>query len=490
MPPKMTFLDVLYNLFGIIVLAFYVIAVISVVTRIVVKRRPIGVSLAWLAIIFALPVAGVMTYLIIGEIRLGRKRVMNAQRIYYPYRQWIHALTQRLSVTPSLPTIKAAPLVQLVQQRLGMPLLTNNDVVLIDHPDLFFESLLQSIQQAKSSCFMEFYIWEQTGRVEQIVKELILATERGVDCRLLLDDIGSKVFLQSEICRQLQQKGIQIVAALPAKAWRAFFQRQDLRLHRKLILIDDHIAFTGSMNMVDPQTASQKDMFGDWIDLVAKIQGPSVPVLWSLFAHDWEMETGVCLLDLYHHQAEAFPGGFPVQMIPSGPFIGGNTIQQLLLQALYQAEKSIILTTPYFVPDDPLVSALTTAASRGVSVKIIIPEKNNSWFVSYASDAFLEELIQAGVEIYRFKTGLLHTKSILIDNSLALIGTVNLDRRSLWLNFEVTLLIDSPMFSLQLQKVISSYLLSAHQLDYERWKNRHWWKKVLENIIYLFSPLL
>lgn len=490
MPPKMTFLDVLYNLFGLIILIFYILALLIIVSRIVLKRRPIGVSLAWLALIFALPVAGGLAYLVIGEIKLGRKRVMNAQRIYPPYRQWIAALAERLSAVCLQPTKKASPLVNLVQHRLGMPLLEGNEVILYDQPDLFFQQLLLDIQNAKSTCYMEFYIWEQSGRVQRVFQALIEAAHRGIDCRLLLDDIGSKSFLKSSECQQLQQAGVQVIAALPAKAWRAFFQRQDLRLHRKIIVIDDQIALTGSMNMVDPLTATQKQAYGEWIDLMARIQGPTVPVLWSLFAHDWEMETAECLLDCYHHHPEFYPEGIPLQMIPSGPFMGGNTIQQLLLQALYQAEHEIVLTTPYFVPDDPLVSALTTAASRGVKVTLIIPEKNNSWLVSYASDAFLDELIQAGVEIYRFKTGLLHTKSILIDHSLALIGTVNLDRRSLWLNFEVTLLIDSSIFCEKLQNIIDTYLLSTHRLDYRSWENRHWSKKALENFIYLFSPLL
>ena len=240
------------------------------------------------------------------------------------------------------------------------------------------------------ACYFEFYIWQCGGQADAVALALMDAAKRGVDCRILLDSIGSSEFFETKWPAFLTASGIRVVAVLPAKAWRMPLQRQDLRMHRKLIIIDDKVAYTGSMNLVDPKLFKQQSGLGEWIDVMLRIQGPSVPVIWSLFVRDWEMETGERLLDLQEHQPEYWSeSGYHVQLIPSGPFDGGDCIQQVLLQAVYQSEKTLVLTTPYFVPDDPLVAALQSAAARGVRVQLIIPEQGDSRMVSYACNAFL-----------------------------------------------------------------------------------------------------
>ena len=188
---------------------------------------------------------------------------------------------------------------------------------------------------------------------------------------------------------------------------------------------------------------------------------------------------------------EAWPQtNYRGQLIPSGPFEGGDCIQQSLLLAIYQARSHLVLTTPYFVPDDPLAAALSSAAARGVLVQLVLPERNDSLMANYASNAFMEELLEAGVEIYRYDAGLLHTKSVLVDDDFALVGTVNLDRRSLWLNFEVTLLVDNPLFVAQMTPLVQGYMAEATPMTLAKWQARPWYKKAMENIFYLFSPLL
>ena len=174
----------------------------------------------------------------------------------------------------------------------------------------------------------------------------------------------------------------------------------------------------------------------------------------------------------------------------SGPFVGGDCIQQSLLLAIYQARHHLVLTTPYFVPDDPLAAALSSAAARGVLVQLVLPARNDSLMANHASNSFMEDLLAAGVEIYRYDAGLLHTKSVLVDDDFALVGTVNLDRRSLWLNFEITLLIDNPLFVAEMNQLVQGYMLEATPMSLTRWRARPWYKKLLENVFYLFSPLL
>lgn len=262
-------------------------------------------------------------------------------------------------------------------------------------------------------------------------------------------------------------------------------------MHRKLVVIDDQVAYTGSMNLVDPRFFKRDAGVGQWIDVMVRLQGPIVPLIWSLFVRDWELETGERLLETQQHTPEYLEAADAhLQLIPSGPFTGGDCIQQILLLSIYQARRSLVITTPYFVPDDSLVAALRSAAERGIRVQLILPARNDSFMVRHASDAFLNELLISGVEIYRFQQGLLHTKSVVVDECMALFGTLNLDRRSLWLNFETTLLVDDPIFAQQLSRIQHGYMAQARRLYYSDWRQRSWGKRLLENVLYLFSPLL
>ncbi len=487
----MTFFDLLYDVIGMLIFGFYALLIIGVVLRVITKRRPIGVSLAWLALILAIPVVGVFSYLILGEVRLGRRRARLARAMYQPYIAWIQQLVAQFPHQPVEPSVKAQPLEALIRSQLGMPLLGGNKVSLLADDEQIFHQLILDIDQSKISCYLEYYIWQSGGQADAVGSALMSAASRGVDCKVLLDSVGSSEFFESQWPTLLTEAGVRIVEVLPAKAWRMPLQRQDLRMHRKLVIIDDKVAYTGSMNLVDPKLFKQQSGLGEWIDVMLRIQGPLVPVIWSLFVRDWEMETGERLLDSQEHQPEYWSeSGHHMQLVPSGPFHGGDCIQQVLLQAVYQSEKSLVLTTPYFVPDDPLVSALQAAAARGVTVQLIIPERSDSRMVSYACDAFLEELLQSGVEIYRFKQGLLHTKSVLVDEQISLIGTVNLDRRSFWLNFEVTLLIDDQAFAEMLKELHQEYFSYGSKMQLAKWQVRPWWKRMLENVFYLFSPLL
>ncbi len=182
--------------------------------------------------------------------------------------------------------------------------------------------------------------------------------------------------------------------------------------------------------------------------------------------------------------------GHTIQVIASGPGFPEEMIHQALLTAVYAAREQLIMTTPYFVPSDDLLHAICTAAQRGVDVSIIVPRENDSMMVRWASRAFFTELLNAGVKIYQFEGGLLHSKSVLVDGQLSLVGTVNLDMRSLWLNFEITLVIDDDGFGADLAQVQDDYIARSALLDGERWNKRPLWHRVTERLFYFFSPLL
>jgi len=257
-------------------------------------------------------------------------------------------------------------------------------------------------------------------------------------------------------------------------------------------VIDNSIAYTGSMNLVDPEHFKTKAGVGQWIDVMVRVTGPTVAVLNCIQAWDWEVETGERYLPQLPTCKLPSPADSSdmIQVVPSGPGMPDEIIHQVLLLSIYQAQKSVVITTPYFVPSENLLHALESAAERGVSVHIVIPDKNDSIMVEWASRSFFTELLTAGVNIHRFHGGLLHTKSVVIDNNHCLIGTVNLDMRSLWLNFEVTLAVDNPEFTQQLSWLQQEYINDSAHIALSEWEKRPVTNKLIEQFFYMFSPLL
>ena len=328
---------------------------------------------------------------------------------------------------------------------------------------------------------------------DDISEALIDAKKRGVTCRILVDSIGSKTFLSSALAEKMRSAGIEITEALPAGIIRALFVRIDLRNHRKVAIIDGTTAYTGSQNMVDPGFFKQDEGVGKWIDAMVRINGPVVEVMTAAFTYDWMMENHTPLEELYPTSdiGPVEPSGDAlVQLVPSGPNLEEGAIHDLLLTTIYAARQELILTTPYFVPDNAILAALKSAAQRGVEVTIIVPEKNDSRLVHYASRARYEILIRAGVKIMGFSGGLLHAKTITIDRDFCLFGSVNLDMRSFWLNFEMTLFIYNKEFTARVRELQQSYLQNAKKIDCEIFTQRPFRERFKENVALLVGPLL
>ena len=459
--------------------------------RVILKRKPTGISLAWLFLINALPLLGMLGYFVFGELHLGQKRQQRREKIGGKFQDWLcsePAENRQIKekISPSVRSMQA-----FVESYTSMPMLKGNKLSLLTSTDNTLIELIQKIDQAQKHCYLLFYICSEGGLIDNLLASLIRAASRGVECKLLLDSVGSSDFFKSDMPSIMRQAGVEVVEALPVGAFRVLLQRQDLRMHRKLACIDDDVAYTGSMNLVDPAYFKKEQGVGQWVDIMLRCEGPIVQLMQGLFIWDWYLETSQ-KMTFPLSKMESFPvaGTHNAQLIPSGPEFGKASIHQVLLTAIYEAKFSLLLTSPYFVPDESILAALEAAALRGVDVKIILPAKNDSFMAEYASRAFFEELLTAGVKIYKFHGGLLHSKSIVIDEKVALLGTVNLDQRSFWLNFEMTMLIDEHEVAGELLTTQMHYLLASEQLLLSQWKKRSYPKKLLESIFYLFSPLL
>jgi cardiolipin synthase len=370
--------------------------------------------------------------------------------------------------------------------------LPDNRLELIDDWQAVFNRIIEDIDSSKINCDLQFYIWESGGRTEEVVAALERASSRGVVCRVLVDSLGSWKFLHSQEAERLQQAGIEVREALPSRLWRLPLVRYDLRMHRKLVLVDDRIAWTGSLNLVDPRYFKREAGVGQWVDAMVRIQGTVVESLAIMFQTDWQSESDhtASLPDMTGDQPVESVGNSIVQVLPSGPAFAVDAIEQILLTAIYSAREELIITSPYFVPSESLCLALASAAQRNVQVTIIVPARVDSILVRYASRALREQLLQAGVRLAFFKGGLLHTKSVTIDGITSLFGTLNMDPRSLRLNFEITLAVYDSVFTHELRQLQLRYLEQSEWLTLERWNKRGVGSRVIENLAKLLSPLL
>ncbi|AEW44490.1 cardiolipin synthetase [Serratia symbiotica str. 'Cinara cedri'] len=482
-----------YTIINWLLLFGYWILIAGVTLRILMKRRAVTSSMAWLLIIYILPLVGIIAYLSFGELYLGKRRAERAKAMWPSTASRLNQLKENHRIFATEYSTVAQPLFQLCDRRQGIDGVKGNKLQLFTSADDTLKTLIHDIRLARYNIDMVFYIWQPGGLINQVAESLMAASRRGVHCRLMLDSAGSLQFFLSPYASMMRHAGIKVVEVLRVNLLRVFLRRMDLRQHRKIVLVDNYIAYTGSMNMVDPRYFKQGAGVGQWIDLMVRMEGPVATIMGIIYACDWEIETGKRIFppppSVNSISCEQ-DRGHAIQVIASGPGFPEELIHQALLTAVYSAREKLIMTTPYFVPSDDLLHAICTAALRGVEVIIIIPRNNDSIMVRWASRAFFSELLETGVKIYQFTNGLLHTKSVLVDGQLSLIGTANLDIRSLWLNFEITLVIDDNGFGSDLAYVQEEYIASSTLLNAKEWKKRPFWYRLFERLFYFFSPFL
>lgn len=456
--------------------------------RVITRRSPVGVSIAWIAVMFSVPFIGAGLYLLVGEKRLGRRRAARTAAHAGGMRHWQDSLRQKHVPVRQL-AAEVQPLNRLAEGVIGFPALAGNSIELLDNFQRIFDAIVADIDGAREKCHLSFYIWHGAGRTVDVVDALVRAAHRGVECKALGDALGSKAFLKGELVDRLRNAGVHFRATLPTGLMPTLFSRADLRNHRKIVVIDDCIAYAGSQNLVDPRFFKQQSGAGEWVDAMARITGPAVAALGGVFALDWSIETG----DEFAPPAVAGGGastGCLIQVAPSGPGLQPEAIHQLMLTAIYASRNDLVMTTPYFVPDESILLALRSAAQRGVNVTLVVPARNNSILVRFASAANFDGLLSSGARIALFKGGLLHTKSLTIDGATSIFGSVNLDMRSFWLNFEISLFIYDPDFTGRLRSLQCKYLDNSEQLDLGSWRRRPKWRQLAEDAFRLLGPLL
>jgi len=480
---------------GAIAVLAHVALIVVIGIRVIMLRPAPGVATAWLLLVGAIPLVGVVLYLTFGERRIGMRRAKRLADL----RKDIDELAQ-VHLTPEMTAVdwealhrSCRRIDRLGRTSVGVPTLNGSTLELFSVTGEMLDAIAVDVDHAQHSIHMEFYIWWEGGRADKVVEALVRAAKRGVTCRVLVDALGGGKWLRGRLPRRMREAGVEVRAALPVGPLGGLISRKDLRLHRKIVAIDGAIAWTGSMNLVDPGYFGQEADVGEWIDAMVRVRGNAVLPLAATVVADWQLESGEPLHDLIESArlGQVRPeGDADTQLIPSGPVESGDGILQVLLALFYAAEEELVVTTPYFVPDAAMLHALRGAAALGVTVHLIVPEKNNWRMVHHASRSYYQELMEAGAHVHLFRGGLLHTKSVTIDGEFCMIGTVNLDMRSIWLNYEVSLLVYDRDFTTRLRQLQARYMADSVEVDPEVWKDRGFGERLADNAFRLVSPLL
>ncbi|KTS64431.1 cardiolipin synthase [Microbacterium testaceum] len=477
-----------------LVIAFFVIDLVVRVAAIIVvprNRRPTA-AMAWLLAIYFIPFVGVLLFLLIGNPRLPRKR----RRKQAAINEYIHDTSASLefgTLRPNAPDWFRA-LVRLNRNLGAMPIAGDNAATLISDYQQSLDAMADAIRQARRYVHVEFYILQSDESTDNFFRALEEAAERGVVVRVLLDHWANrgKPFYKKTL-RRLDDMGAHWHLMLPVQPLRGRWQRPDLRNHRKLLVIDGDVAYMGSQNVTDSSYNLRKNIRRGlhWVDLMVRVEGPVVASINAVFLSDWYSETDETLrdeIDLF--SVTTGPGELDCQIVPSGPGFDFQNNLKLFLGLLFAARERIIIVSPYFVPDEALLLAITTACQRGVHVELFVSEEGDQAMVYHAQRSYYEALLRAGVVIWMYrKPFILHSKSVTIDDEVAVIGSSNMDMRSFGLNLEVSMLVRGQEFVRDMRGVEDVYRGLSRELTLEEWRLQPLRSTILDNLARLTSAL-
>lgn len=454
------------------------------------NRRP-QTALAWLLLIFFLPYVGIILFLLLGRARLPRNRRRRQREV----NDYIIETTEgfdRVKRDPPWPSW-LEPIVELNRKLGAMPLVGGNSAEMWADNQVSLDHMIDEIRLAETTIHAEFYILSLDDTSAPFFDALEEAVQRGVTVRVLLDHLGNVPYPgYRRTIKRLKGMGVQWHLMLPFQPWRTLIQRPDLRNHRKLLVIDGEIAFTGSQNIIE--TPYQKWINHrrglHWKDYMARFEGPVVAGIDALFVTDWYSETGELLTREAARVRRAGDGDLDCQVVPSGPGFSGENNLRLFNSLVYAAQERIVLVSPYFVPDDSMLYAITTAAQSGLEVQLFVSAIGDQFFVFHAQRSYYEQLLRAGVRIFLYeKPTILHAKHFTIDDQISVIGSSNLDMRSFTLDLEISVMVRGGSYLRQLRAIEDGYREDSHELTLDEWMARPLHRRILDHVARLTAAL-
>lgn len=465
-----------------ILLIIYAITVVSIIGIVLSENRNPLKSLAWITVLLLFPIGGVVLYIFFG------RSIKNTHMISRRNKRRL-----RQSFDPSefneVPTDLPADLrqqIQLGRSLTGAQYLSGNKIELFSKGQEKFDALISDIRSASEFILIQYYIFADDTLGNRIKQELIDAAHRGVKIHVIYDHIGS-LSVKSRFFNSMRKAGIEAHPFFRV-TFPLFGTRINWRNHRKICVIDGKTGYIGGMNIADRYIDGGR--FDLWRDTHLRIQGPGVAALQYSFAVDWSF-MGNKLLNLpINLQPYTGPDAAGVQLLTSGPTSEWSNIAMVMLKAIANAKKRVFIQTPYFLPTESLLRSLEAAALSRVDVRIMIPRRSDSAILTYASYSYIMECLRAGIKVYLYEGGMLHSKTMIIDDQFSAVGSANIDFRSFEHNFESTLFIYSNKTNRELAHLFNADLHLSHRVNESAWRNRSKLIKAKESILRLFSPIL
>ncbi|MGW8482153.1 cardiolipin synthase [Microbacterium sp. NPDC055903] len=454
------------------------------------NRRPTA-AMAWLLAVFFIPFVGVFLFLLIGNPRLPRARRRKQQQI----NEVIAETSEQLHFGTLRPDAPAwfGPLVQMNQSMGAMPISGDNGAHLIGDYQESLDAMAEEIRTAVDYVHVEFYILQSDAATDNFFRAMEEVAARGVPVRVMLDHWANRWKPRyRETIRRLNRMGADWHLMLPVQPLKGRMQRPDLRNHRKLLVVDGRVAFLGSQNITDSTYNLPKNIKRGlhWVDLMVRLDGPVVASVNAVFLSDWYSETDEVPDGVDITQPSPGSGDLDCQIVPSGPGFEVENNLRLFLGLLYAAKRRIMIVSPYFVPDEALLLAVTAAVDRGVDVQLFVSEEGDQAMVYHAQRSYYEALLTSGVRIWMYrKPFILHTKSLTIDDEVAVIGSSNMDMRSFGLNLEISMLVRGEEFVREMREVEDEYRRLSRELTLEEWMQQPLRSTVLDNLARLTSAL-
>jgi cardiolipin synthase A/B len=450
------------------------------------KEKPAN-CLAWLTIVFFEPWVGLVLYLLIGENRLGRRRLERRRIRRSQLEASEYPDVEPDQVVDPNATDDYSVLVHVAEHAGGLPVVAGNSISLMTDTEAAINRLIAEIEAARQHVHMLFYIFKDDVVGRRVAAALARAARRGVACRVLADAVGSRQLFR-RLAPWLRRHGVRVFPVLPANLWRIPFKRLDLRNHRKLAVIDGRVAFTGSQNIVEASYGHKRA--GVWHDIMAHITGPVVRQLQGIFLEDWFYESGELLEDPALSPSIPADGPIAIQVIPTGPDEPTELFQDLIVKAIFLARRRVVITSPYFIPSEAMLMALRLAALRDVEVDLVVPRRCDHRIVQAAGSFYCDYLLRYGVRVYLFREGMLHAKTLTVDDELAMFGSANYDIRSFDLNFELNLFIHAEEAVEELRALQRGYIEQSDRATHDDFPGRTWLGRLKVNLAKLVSPLL
>jgi cardiolipin synthase len=473
-------------------IALHILIQAGLIARVLLRRhRDPASRIAWIVVILALPVVGIIAYLLLGETNIGRKRVKRMKRVMADLPDIKN--TPGFDAPAAHPKIneRHLPLFKVGRSISGFEPVGGNRAQLMTDSNATIDGMVADIDAATDHVHLLFYIWLSDQNGTKMAEALKRAVERGVTCRAMVDDLGSRALVHSDLWKDMGRAGIKLARALPVgnPLLRIFKGRIDLRNHRKILVIDNRITYCGSQNCADP-TFLPKAKYAPWVDSVMRFEGPIVRQNQQIFTGDWMAYVDEDITDLLKAPMEAPAPGFTAQVVASGPTARYSAMPEMFETLIYSAQHALFITTPYYVPVDSMQAALRAAGNRGVDTTIIFPARNDDFAVGAASRSYYEDLLAAGVKIHEYGAGLLHAKSMTVDGEVTLIGSANMDRRSFDLNYENNILLCDTDVTAEMRNRQESYLADCRQITAEEVAAWPWQRRLWNNALAIVGPVL